>query len=242
MPKQIEPNLSFLAVLVLILVLCILRTSNALPKNLLALHVKSHIERRAECALAGSKLEWKQVGPADIPLPYLQAVAASAGAPNARFPNEINWSRDPRLLAWFQAQYLIEKKRFSESIPYLRQARAADALIAAGHRMGQAHERSCRIFNWLVAQEIGTDLLPDLTSWVLSLIEGQQAATVAEGYERALVFAPGRNDWRLILARALLASNKSPDAEAVLRPVLQGTAEERAKAREVLHDYHKRNN
>ena len=146
--------------------------------------------------------------------------ACTIGTPLA-FPTG-GATRDQRLAAWWKAQQLIAQQQWAASLPLLRQAEATTQFDMLGHQSYWQNTPGCTLFVWLLAQELGNGQPADAqTAWALSLIAEGRAAAVAQGYQEALRYQPNRSDWRLVLARALLAQNHRLEAEAVLQPVIQ---------------------
>ena len=126
---------------------------------------------------------------------------------------------DARLLAWFQALSLARRGQAAESLPYFKASGAGPMLLGAGHATYHS-DPACTVFNWILAYEIGPAGLLDgspksVQGYVDGLIANGQAQVVVEAYSGLLRYEPANAGWRLTLAKAYLALDQLPEAEAV---------------------------
>lgn len=218
--------------------LLLARVVGSMPVNFNSIDAARNIGIKSGCALSGYNLKGQNnTGSAQPQTPYLTALYLAAGKSGSEFPQEAQWSRDPRLYNWFYAQTLIRQQRHAESVAYLKKAEAGQVLLASAHIVGQRGDIACAIFNRLIADEIGVGNQPnDVEEWAMSFVNSGRADIVIKPYALALTYRPERADWRLVLASAYLILDHVSEAESVLQPLLAtGSAEVAAK--KLLEDY-----
>lgn len=227
-----NPNLKILTgAAVILLLLTVPAVVRAVRTNVAAQSVARQLLPVDACAPDEVRSRWAGgMVPSNLPLNLHAAVAAAGGSAES-MPAEAEWERDPRLYAWFQAQFSAKQGNFPLSYAYLSRANAGPMLEAQGHGAFYTDPR-CTLIVWALAHEIGGYTEP---SWVVDHLAREGSwEVIAEAYERLLRYLPDRADWRMTLARAYVGLNRRPDAEAVLEPLLGSPSQATREAAENL--------
>ena len=216
---------------VILLLLIVPAAVHAVRTNVAALAVARHLSPVDACAPDEVRSRWAGgVVPSSLPLNLLAAVAAATGSAES-MPVAAEWERDPRLYAWFQAQFSAKQGNYPLSYTYLRQANAGSMLEAQGHGAFYT-DLKCTLIVWALAHELDGY---DEPTWVVDDLAREGSwEIIAEAYERLLRYLPERADWRLTLARAYVGLNRRQDAAAVLEPLLGSSSQAMREAAESL--------
>lgn len=233
MPRKIlNANLKILTgAAVILLLLTAPAVVRAVRTNVAAQSVAKHLSPVDACAPDEVRSRWAGgTVPSSLPLNLHAAVAAARGSAEL-MPAAVEWERDPRLYAWFQAQFSAKQGDYPLSYAYLNQANAGPMLEAQGHGAFYI-DLKCTLIVWALAHELDGYTEP---SWVVDhLAREGRWEVIAEAYERLLRYLPDRADWRMTLARAYVGLSRQPDAEAVLEPLLGSSSQATREAAERL--------